>query len=105
MYLIIKPYQENGYKSNHFITLKKYVRHLHFVYKTNQFIKRMYLLNYTQTRKYHALVSMVKHMKNVTFPLTGYTITKCVHWIYSGGRGWEEFLASNTLYSGQNKEK
>lgn len=57
----------------------------------------MHLLNYTQTTKY-SLVSVVKKkkkMNNVTFPLTVYTIIKCVY-LYSGDGGWEESLPSNT---------
>lgn len=56
----------------------------------------MHLLNYTQTTKY-SLVSVVKKKKmdNVTFPLTVYTIIKCVYF-YSGGGGLEEPLPSNT---------
>lgn len=77
--------------------MKKYLRHVYFVYKRNQFFIRMHLLNYTQTTKY-SLVSVVKKkkkMNNVTFPLTVYTIIKCVY-LYSGDGGWEESLPSNT---------
>lgn len=39
---------------------RKYLRH--FVSKTNQFIKDIHLLNYTQTMKYHALALMIKEI-------------------------------------------
>ena len=74
--------------------------------------------------KYHTWVSMVKKKKiyiyiyicvcvcvcvyhiyekcnSVTFPLTVHTIIK---YVYSANERWEEFLPSNTHYSGQNKE-